>query len=328
MIVDCHAHYAPQRLIDALGRHAAAFPSIELLASEGSYRLAFAGGKPTRPIMPRLRESEQRFAWMAEQALDHQVCGGWLDAFGYLLPPEEGAAWSRFTNEQLAEAVAGEPKLSALATVPLQDGRLAANVLEEAIAAGFTGVMIGTQPRGPGSALDVPDLDPFWEAASALGAVVFIHPEFDVSDPRVLDYDMVNAVARINDATTAVARLLFAGHPLRFPGARIVIATAGAAIPYCLGRLVRNAEIHPGQYADPREGFRRLWFDTVVFDPAALAFLIGQVGADRVMLGSDWPFPIGDMTPRRVVDALDLAEADRAAILGDTACDLFAIPTV
>ena len=91
----------------------------------------------------------------------------------------------------------------------MQDGRLAAKILHEAMDAGFPGLMIAAQPKGDGGNLDDPDLDPFWEAASDRGAVVMIHPVFDTRDPRLREPDLVNAVIRLNDMTTACARLLY-----------------------------------------------------------------------------------------------------------------------
>jgi aminocarboxymuconate-semialdehyde decarboxylase len=261
---------------------------------------------------------------MSGQGLDHQVCGGWLDAFGYELPAAEGAAWSRFTNRHLAAAAREAGKITALCTVPLQDGALAAAVLGEAMDQGFAGAMIGTQPKGLGGNLDDPDLDPFWEVASALGAVIMIHPVFDLTDKRVLDYDMVNAVARLNDLTTAVSRMLFSGHFLKYPGMKFVVLTGGAALPYCLGRLMRNHENHP-DYADPRAGFEKLYFDSLVFEPDVLEFLCQRVGAERIMLGSDWPFPIGDFKPADVVRKANISAGDRDAILGGTAAQLLGL---
>ena len=103
---------------------------------------------------------------MDEQKIERQVVGGWLDMFGYELPAEEGARWSRLINTHLAQAAKAEPRFVPLATVPLQDGARAAEVLREAHAAGFKGAMIGTQPKGKGGVLDDPALDPFWEAAN------------------------------------------------------------------------------------------------------------------------------------------------------------------
>lgn len=324
MIIDCHGHLLPEVLLEELADSAADFPSIQVQRTDGKWQLGFAGGALTRPIMPRLRETEQRFDWMKREGLDHQVCGGWLDAFGYELPATEGARWSRLTNKHLARAAADAGKVTTLCTVPLQDGKQAAAVLAEAMDNGFAGAMIGTQPKGLGGNLDDPDLDVFWQAASELEAAIMVHPVFDVTDKRVLDYDMVNAVARLNDLTTAVARLLFSGHLVRYSGMKFVVLTGGAALPYCLGRLLRNYENHP-EYADPRAGFEQLYFDSLVFEPDVLEFLCKRVGAGRVMLGSDWPFPIGDFTPAKVVRDANLTPGDRDAILGGTAAELLGL---
>ena len=161
--------------------------------------------------------------------------------------------------------------------------------------------MIATQPKGTGGNLDDPSLDPFWELASARQAAIFLHPHYICGDERLAGYDLVNAVGRLADSTIAVARLLFSGHLTRFPGVSLILSHGGGALPYALGRLKRNHAIHP-DYADPAPGFSRLYFDTVLFEPRALRFLCDTVGADKVMLGSDYPFGIGDPDPCRVVD--------------------------
>ena len=325
MIVDIHAHFAPEAMFDYLARAAARFPSVELLRSGGGIRLAFAGRAPTRPVMPRLRDTEQRLSWMSERGIDHQVSGGWLDMFGYELPAEEGAAWSRTINEHLMRACEGEPRLTPLASVPMQSGRQAAAVLREAMNGGFRGVMIAAQPKGEGGNLDDPGLDPFWEAASDRGAAVLIHPVYDTTDARIREPDLVNAVARLNDMTTACARLLFSGHFVRYSGMKAVLTTGGGGLPFVIGRLVRNVQANPGKYADPEEGLRHCYFDSLVFQPDALRFLCEKVGADRIMLGSDYPFPIGDPAPVRVVEEASLRPEDKKKILGGTAAAMFGL---
>ena len=104
----------------------------------------------------------------------------------------------------------------------------------------------------------------------------------------------------------------------------LVLAHAGGALPYGIGRLKRNRAIHP-EYADPAEGFRRLYFDTVLFEPLALRFLCDVAGAEKVVLGSDFPFGIGDLEPCGVVDATPLTSAERRAILGENAARIFRI---
>jgi len=325
MIVDSHAHYVPASLLDALFAERRLFPSIEVLGERAALRMAFAKQPPTRPIAPKLSDLAQRKEWLQRQRIDRQVVGGWLDIFGYELPPAEGADWCRFVNQHMRLGAAGQENFATLACVPLQSGRLAAEILEQALGQGFHGVMIGTQPKGIGGALDSPDLDPFWEAASARQATIFLHPMFACGDDRLNDYDLVNGVGRLTDTTTAVARLLFSGHLTRYSGVKLVISHGGAALPYALGRLRRNYENHPKDYADPMESFRRLYFDTVLFDSRALRFLCEVAGADKVMLGSDYPFPIGDPDPLRIVEAAPLGAPEKKMILGDTAAKIFRI---
>lgn len=325
MIIDVHAHYVPQKMLDELATGKVSFPNVELLHQDGAYKLAFAGGAPTRPVMPKLRELDMRGQWMAENNIDLQIAGGWLDSFGYELPPDEGAAWSRYLSEGLLEAAAETDIIAPLGSVPLQDGELAAAVLRDILAAGHKGAMIGTQPHGTSGNLDDPNLDPFWVCASELGAVLYIHPMFGCGDPRLNDYGMVNAVGRGLDTTTAVARLLFAGHFTKYPGMKVVLSHGGGALPFMLGRLRHNTAIHNGEFADPADGFARLYFDTVLCDPDALSFVHNKAGADKLMMGSDYPFPIGDMSPCRIVHDCNFAEAEKTAILGGTAAGLFGV---
>jgi aminocarboxymuconate-semialdehyde decarboxylase len=323
MIIDTHAHVVPGTMLEALRSEPRLFPSVRLHEGDAP-RMEFDGRGPGRPIQRRLADLGERRDWLKKARVDHQLVGGWTDVYGYELPAGEGAAWARFYNEHMTRDAAALASLTALATVPLQDGALAARVLEEALDAGFKGAMIATQPKGVGGNLDDPTLDPFWEVASAHQAAIFLHPHYICGDERLAGYDLVNAVGRLADSSIAVARLLFSGHLTRFPGVNLILSHGGGALPYALGRLKRNHAIHP-DYADPTPGFHRLHFDTVLFEPRALRFLCDTVGADKVMLGSDYPFGIGDPEPCNIVDSTPLTSEERRAILGENAMRIFHI---
>ena len=325
MIIDVHAHYVPDSLLDEIHANRRMFPSINILGERNALRMAFAGGEPTRPISPKLSDVGQRKEWMSKQRIDCQVVGGWLDIFGYKLPAAEGADWCRFMNEHMLKSASVVSEFAPLACVPLQSGKLAAEILENALSNGFHGAMIGTQPKGAGGNLDDPDLNPFWETAAAHKATIFLHPMFVCGDDRLSQYDLVNGAGRLTDTTIAVSRLLFCGHLSRYPGVNLVISHGGAALPFALGRLKRNYDIHR-DYADPVAEFHRLYFDTVLFDPRALRFLCDVAGAEKIMVGSDHPFPIGDPEPVRIVDETALSSAERRAILSTTAARLFHVP--
>lgn len=325
MIIDTHAHYVPASFIEEARAQAARFPSAKITIEENKPRFQFADAKPTRPMMPLMSDTEKRIAWMKTQGIDKQVAGGWLDMFGYELPAAEAVAWSTLFNQHMLDAQRVQSRIVPLATVPMQDGAAAAEVLREAMKAGFSGTMIGAQPKGVGGNLDDPGLDPFWQAAHDTGAVVLIHPMYACADERVNDYEMINACARVTDVTIAVARLLYSGHLLRFPNAKVIVSTGGGALPFMLGRLKRNSAIHPNKWADPEEGFKKLYFDSIVFEPLALRYLLDMAGTDKVMLGSDYPFPIGDLDPLPNIRKAGLDDATLKAICETNPAKMFNI---
>jgi aminocarboxymuconate-semialdehyde decarboxylase len=325
MIIDCHAHIVPPALLDAIRSDKARFPSIELIEEGGSLGFSFAGNKPTRPVSKPLSDIAARLAWLDTNKIDRQVVGGWLDMFAYEIPVEEGLRWSRLINTHLAKLAKEQPRFIPLATVPLQDGARAAEVLKEAHSQGFKGAMIGTQPKGRGGVLDDPSLKPFWETASSLGSIIFIHPVFESGDDRVHDYGMANAVGRITDTLIAMSRLIYAGHVTRFAGMKVVAGIGGAALPYVIGRLRRNYSLDRDKLGDPDAALAAMYYDTIVQDTRALRYLADIVGSSRIMMGSDMPFPIGDLAPLKIVQETPFTDAERAGINGGVVQKLFGL---
>ena len=165
MIVDTHAHFVPSSFLEALRTERRLFPSVKIAKEGPATRRAFAGGAPTRPVAPRLSDLKQRKEWLGAQGIDCQVAGGWLDIFGYELPDEEGADWARFMNEAMLAGAKDLPAIKPLATVPLQSGKLAARVLEEAL--GAEKVVLGSDhpfPIGDDTPVKVVDDTPLTAA--------------------------------------------------------------------------------------------------------------------------------------------------------------------
>jgi aminocarboxymuconate-semialdehyde decarboxylase len=322
MIVDAHAHLVPAELLAEIRKGAAKFPNVRQIEDGGSLALAFAGGKLTRPVSKPLSDIPSRLAWLAKNGIDKQVVGGWVDMFGYELPGAEGEAWSRLANDAMLAAAKAEPRFVPLATVPLGDGVRAAAVLKDAMKAGFAGAMIGTLPRGVGSTLDAADLDPFWRAADETGAFIHIHPSFDAGDVRVNDFNLANGVGRITDAVVTMARLISAGHIAKYRQAKFFVPMGAAALPFVLGRLKRNHTITPG-IGDPVEALGAIYTDTILHDARALKFVIEIMATEKLMMGSDNPFPIGDLEPTKIVADAGLNAAQTASINGDLAARLF-----
>jgi aminocarboxymuconate-semialdehyde decarboxylase len=323
-VIDVHAHMVPMGLVErAL---TGSIPGVDVTRhGEGKYAFTLAGSAPTRILPHKLIDTGPRESWMDDQRIDVQVVGTWADLFGYELPPALAPEWARHLNETLLEATSGSGRYEAFASLPMQVPETAAAMIPTVLADGFVGVTIAT--RIGTTELDAPQLDPFWQSLSDNQATVFIHPGYADDDPRTSDYGMINAVGRPVDTTIAVARIFGAGIPERFPGARILLAHGGGAIPFILGRLRRNHELFP-DVGDPDSGLARLFFDSVVFDPDALCYLVDRAAAGAVMLGSDYPFPIGDHSPTRVVAGAGcLSDAQRSSILGQAAGELLGIGT-
>jgi aminocarboxymuconate-semialdehyde decarboxylase len=324
MIIDVHAHLVPPDLLAAIRKDAAKFPTVRQIEDAHGLALAFAGGKPTRPVSKPLSDIPGRLAWMAKNNIARQVVGGWVDMFGYELPGPEAEAWARLANDTMLAAAKTEPHFVPLATVPLGDGARAAAVLKDAIKAGFAGAMIGTLPRGVGSTLDHADLDAFWQAADEAGAFIHIHPSFDAGDVRVNDFGLANGLGRITDAAIAVARLISAGHVAKYKQVKFFAPMGAAALPFVLGRLKRNHAITPG-IGDPVAALASIYTDTILHDVRVLKFVIEMMGTERLMMGSDMPFPIGDTEPAKIVTDAGLSAAQTASINGGLAAQLLGI---
>jgi aminocarboxymuconate-semialdehyde decarboxylase len=335
--IDVHAHHIPNEVVRRLRDPAtrAAFPHCHIDDGAGGAVRLKVGDEPwTRPLAPGLVVLDKRTEKLAARAIVAQLNGGWLDVFGYSLSADEGAAWSAFLNDTLLEALAAASTADVtylpLATVPLQDGALAADELARAVESGHVGAMIGTWIAGANRDLDHASLEPFWARAAELGVPVFVHPVFagGGDDARIHDRGLANAVARPNETALAMSRLLYAGVLQRHPGLKLVVAHGGGALPAIMGRLARNYDVLKAAgetVADPRDGFRQLYFDSLVFDPQTLRALLHAARPDGVMLGSDDPFPIGDPAPRAVIEApeLELTESERRALLAGNACAAF-----
>lgn len=321
-IVDVHAHILPPGVIQDWRRGRWCFPGVSVDEVGGVASLEFPTGGALA-VPPALVDVEVSVARLDQQGITTALVAPWLELVGYGLPPAEGASWARFLNEHAA-GFSGGGRLLPLATVPLQDGDLAAEEVVAAREAGFVGVAIGTTAGG--RELDDPALAPLWDAVAESSMPLFLHPMLDRENRRIGDdfaLGLANSTGRIIDTTIAVSRLLLSGTLAARPALRIVVAHGGASIPYILGRLRRTHEIASEVTADPLGGFGCLSFDTVLYDPGALRFLVEAVGPGRVLLGSDYPFPNRDPEPRRIV-AEALGEGENArAVLGENAIELF-----
>jgi aminocarboxymuconate-semialdehyde decarboxylase len=321
-VIDVHAHLFPPELMTR-GRGSLT------VARERAGHVVQIGPFRSRPIPPLLRNIETRLHTMEAQRVDIQVLSGWTELLGYELPVAVAAESAREQNRAMAAVVDRDPdRFVGLATVPLQDPEVAVKVLEEAVRdLGLPGVQIGTHVAGRN--LDDPSLDPFWAALEDLHSFVLIHPAQSQvgARERLGNYYFENLIGNPFETAVAGASLMFGGVLERHPGLVVCLAHGGGFLPYQLGRLVRGYQVRPESRVRLVEGvqrsFERLYFDSIVHSQANLRHLLSLVGPARVLLGSDYPFDMGDDDPIGSVDGLRLDPLDRDAILGATARRLF-----
>lgn len=319
-VIDCHAHFIPDGLVHAV--ESGAFPGVAVEPGAAGRRFHFPRLAASPHAPAPISDAEAALSWMAGQGIDRQLLSPWTDLLGYTLDAYPAREWTRRMNQSLAQTAAASDRFEALGTVPLQWPEMAVEELARAKGDGCRGVMIGT--RAPDVELDDRRLDDFWQAADELRMPVVVHPIVLEPDPRLQPYGLSNAVGRANETLVAIARLLYGGVLERHPEVVIVVVHGGAGLPALLPRLRRNHQVFAPDAADPQAGFERLFFDSVVLDPAILRTLLALTTHHRIILGSDYPFP-WEPEPRRVVDEADLGEDAAHAILGGNAERIFGL---
>ncbi|MGH8934675.1 MAG: amidohydrolase family protein [Acidimicrobiia bacterium] len=308
MTFDVHAHCIPPGLIDTLRRDGDRY-DIEIVDDESGPSALIAGRVKAGPLRADLQDVEARLATMERTGVGTQLVSSWIDLTAYALSAAAGSRYARRFNESLADLVAHHPdRLEGLCTVPLQAPQAAASELRHAVTElGMVGVEIATTVDGV--ELDAAELDPFWGAAEELRCLVLLHPLASLSGRELGRYFLGNIVGNPAETTIALAHLVFGGVLERFPELRVCAVHGGGFAPYQAGRWHRGFEAVSGQTAgnlthSPREWLRGLYFDTVLHSPPALSFLIDLVGADHVVLGSDYPFEMGDPDPVATVESV------------------------
>lgn len=318
--IDVHAHCVPVGVIEALLAEGGRY-GIELAEEDGRYAAVIGGQVRTRGILPSLSDTSRRLAAMDATGVGVQLLASWIDLTAYSLDAATGARYTRMFNEGLAATAAEAPeRFRALATVPLQAPEAAAGELRHAVTAlGHVGVEIATTVDG--RELDDPGLEPFWAAAEELRAVVVVHPYASLAGRGVSRYGLGNLIGNPAETTIALGHLVFGGVLERHPDLRLVLVHGGGFAPYQIGRWDRGFTTGARGAAEhltraPGEWLGRLYFDTVLHSPLSLRHLVDVVGAGHVVLGSDYPFVMGEPEPVRSLDAVPgLADGDRELVL-------------
>lgn len=280
-------------------------------------------------IGPLLTDLERRLEKMDRMRVDVQLVSPSPSHYHTWAGPELARSITRTVNEGIAALCAARPdRLVGLGMVPVQHPDVAESELVHAVTElGMKGVEIST--TAPGLELADEEYGPFWARAEELGALVFIHPWGCTLGPRLNRHYLGNIVGQPVETTVALSHIIFSGLLDRRPGLKILAAHGGGYLPYYVGRSDHGWKVRPEIRTPknpPSSYLKKLYFDSLVYEPGALANLVARVGAERVMLGSDFPFDMGSEDPVGHVHATPgLGEAERAAICGGTAAGLLHI---
>jgi aminocarboxymuconate-semialdehyde decarboxylase len=322
LVVDIHCHLgipAADAIVQA--HHPGPPPGINDFTSPKTMevnRAQFAA------IGKTLNSVEQRLADMDRIGIDVQAVSPSPGQYFYFADPEVGREAARAVNDGIAAAVVAHPdRLVGMGSVPLQNVEMAVAEMRRCVSdLDLRGIEIGSNVNGKD--FHAEEFRPFWAAAEELGILIFIHPLGFTHAQRMCEYYFNNLIGNPLESTLAVGHLIFGGVLDRFPGLRICVAHGGGYMPAYWGRMDHGwrarADCSEHCRHEPSSYLRKLWFDTLVFDPDELDSLVRTHGADKLCLGTDYPFDMSEPDP--IGFHSRLAEEDKARILGLNAADL------
>jgi aminocarboxymuconate-semialdehyde decarboxylase len=316
MVIDTHAHIIVPE-VTRPSRDAGGWqPYVHW--ENGQQVIEFAG-KVIKSAIFEFIHIEKILEAQANAGVDRFALCPWVNLLRYQTPPQEGLDISRVQNESLSRLAQQYTQISALGTVPLQDPELAARELEQVMQTpGLQGVEIAASVNNVYLGDD--RFRPFWDAAEATGALVFIHPTTRGFDAPVFnDYYLWNAVGNPLENTITAAHMILSGVMETHPRLKVLLAHGGGAILSLRGRLQHAHSFQPQAksrlHETPIESLKRFYLDTLVHDPDVLRELIQFAGPDHVVVGSDYPFDMGDAHPAAIVRSLNLSSDDEEKIL-------------
>lgn len=295
--IDVHAHYIPEDCLDMAESPPA------------------SGG-----MTGDMTDVAKRLQDMAAMGVDIQAISAWLGFYSRDL------ATARRHNDSLAATVHQYPdKFVGLAIAPMAEPETAPAEMERAVKElGLLGVEIGSNVLGKN--LDEPEFGPFYAKVQELDIPVFIHPVNVLGQDRLSKYHLDNLIGNVTDTAVAAACLIFGGVLKEFPRLKFYLAHGGGSCPYIKGRWDHGwqARVRDGKNdKSPSEYLKLFYYDALTHSSETLSYLVAFAGAERVMVGTDYPFNMGEMEPLKRLQEIDLSEAQRELIKGGNAAALF-----
>ena len=329
-VINVHSHIVPPCFWEANDREGHWY-GASLFTRDGAEYIS-ATNRIAGPIDEKWRFTpEERIAFMDGQGVDVHVLSVAPYLTNYHLDADAGLASARELNDQIAQfAQAAPERFIGLATVPMQETGAAVAELERAMQdLGLAGVELNTNMEGHN--WDEERFQPFFAAAERLGAFLFFHPHNPAGADRAGRYYLSNLINFPVDTTIAIASFIFGGVLDKHPGLKLCFAHGGGYACFGIGRMDFGAQVRPepkvnGIKGVPSDYLRHLYYDSITHGDESLKYLIDRVGADRVMLGDDFPFDMGPPDPVGWLNSLHcLNEFEKRRVLGENAAEVFGI---
>ncbi len=277
-----------------------------------------------REVEDNCWSAEKRIEESNAQNLNVQVLSTVPVMFNYWANPQDCADTSKFLNDGIAEIVAKYPKrFIGLGTVPMQDAKLAIKELERCKEVGLVGVQIGSNVNQLN--LGEAQFFEFFAACEELSMAVFVHPWEMMGEKDMQKYWLPWLVGMPAETSRAICSLIFSGVLEKLKKLRICFAHGGGSFPYTLGRIEHGFEVRPDLFPDnnvnPREYLGKFWLDSLVHDELMLEYLVKLIGAEKIALGTDYPFPLGELEPGKLIESSQFDEETTAKLLHGAALD-------
>ncbi len=322
--IDMHSHILPREWPNLHEKYGVAgFPYV---LRENDHADIMRDGKFFRRVTENSWNPELRIAQYAEYGIQVQVVSTVPVMFSYWAAPEHTLELARFLNDHIAGICAQYPKnYVGLATLPLQAPGMAIEEMERCYRElSLPGIQIGSHVNKWN--LDDANLFPVFEAAADMGAAVFVHPWNMMGSAEMPNYWLPWLVGMPAELSRAICCMIFGGVLERLPNLRVCFAHGGGSFPATIGRIEHGWRMRPDLVAvdnpvNPREYLGKFYVDSVVHDPVALRNLLEVVGKNRVAMGTDYPFPLGEQKPGTVIEALDAPQALQERLFHGTALE-------
>jgi len=278
-----------------------------------------------REIQDNCWDPDKRIQECNHHHIDVQVLSTIPVMFSYWAKPMDVLDLSMFLNDHLADIVHRYPKrFVGLGTVPLQHPELAIKELERCMKIGLKGVQIGSHVNEWN--LNAPELFPFFQAAQEMNAAIFVHPWDMMAKEKMTEYWLPWLVGMPAESSLAICSMIFGGVFERLPNLKVAFAHGGGSFPATIGRIEHGFNVRPDLVAvhnevNPREYLNRIYLDTLVHDPLKLDYLLNLMGPNQLALGTDYPFPLGELEPGKLIESMPYEDTIKERLLNGTALE-------